>query len=108
MWGEGVCSGEKGNINSISLPLSFSLEPLSVSMFSQMDLSLADPSKEISSLNQYPMIKKIMKTNTALPSSTPVERLFSISGQVMIPRRNRLRSTDEHFEMLLFLRGNKI
>src|SRR6218665_108680 len=106
MWGEGVCSGEKGNINSISLPLSFSLEPLSVSMFSQMDLSLADPSKEISSLNQYPMIKKIMKTNTALPSSTPVERLFSISGQVMIPRRNRL--TDECFKMLFLLPANKI
>jgi hypothetical protein len=71
-----------------------------------MDKYLADPSREISSLNRYPMVKQLfLKTNTALPSSAPVERLFSIGGQVMTPRRNRL--TDEHFEMLLLLRANK-
>jgi hypothetical protein len=75
-------------------------------MSSQMDMYLADPSRELSSLNRYPMMKQLfLKTNTALPSSAPVKRLFSIGGQVMTPRRNRL--TDEHFEMMLFLRANK-
>jgi hypothetical protein len=80
--------------------------PDSVDMSSEMDKYLADPLREISSLNRYPMVKQLfLKTNTALPSSAPVERLFSIGGQVMTPRRNRL--TDEHFEMLLLLRANR-
>ncbi|XP_071573305.1 uncharacterized protein [Temnothorax nylanderi] len=80
--------------------------PASVSMSSQMDMYLADPSREMSSLKSYPIVKKIfLNTNTALPSSAPVERLFSLGGQVMTARRNRL--TDEHFEMLLLLRANR-
>lgn len=78
----------------------------SVDMSSQMDVYLADPSREISCLNSYPIIKKIfIDTNTSLPSSAPVERLFSLGGQVLTARRNRL--TDDHFEMLLLLRANR-
>jgi hypothetical protein len=56
-----------------------------------MDMYLADPSKEISSLNRYPMVKQLfLKTSTALPSSAPVERLFSISAQVHIDTAYKL------------------
>lgn len=54
------------------------LEPVGVTMSSWMDLHLAGTSIERSSLNENPMVKKMvkkifMKTNTALRSSTPVE-----------------------------------
>ena len=57
-------------------------------------------------LNAYPLVRKIfLQYNTVLPSSTPVERLFSMGGQILMPRRNRLPATN--FEMLMLLRVNK-
>ncbi len=38
-------------------------------------------------------------------SSAPVERLFSLGGQVMTPRRSRL--SDARFQQLVLLRANK-
>ena len=43
-----------------------------------------------------------IKYNTPLPSSAAVERLFSIGKDVLKPKRSGL--TDEHFEMLVFLK----
>jgi len=42
---------------------------------------LDDPSKELSGLLAYPhVMAAFVKHNTTMPSSAPVERLFSIGG----------------------------
>jgi len=71
---------------------------------SELDMFLVDNS--VTSVAAYPTIKALfLKYNTGLPSRAPVDRLFSIGGQIMTPRRNRL--TDDHFEMALLVCANK-
>ena len=51
----------------------------------------------------YPCVKKLfLEFNAVLPSSAPVERLFSFAG--MITRPNRRRLSDKLFEQLLLLK----
>ena len=72
----------------------------------EVDMYLRDSCKEIARLKIFPCIMKLfLKYNTTLPSSAPVERLFSLASQMYVPRRNRL--TDEHLERQLLLRANK-
>ena len=67
---------------------------------------LQDPGKSFEILERYPNIKKVfMRCNTSLPSSAPVERLFSFAGMIHAPKRTRL--TDANFETLVLLKANK-
>jgi len=56
----------------------------------------------VTSLHSYRLFRLL---NAAVPSSSPVERLFSKGALITVHRRNRL--TDEHFEQLLLLNANK-
>ncbi|KAG7173141.1 hypothetical protein Hamer_G008669 [Homarus americanus] len=46
-----------------------------------------------------------IKYNTPIPSSVAVERMFSMGKDVLRPKRSKM--SDKHFEMLVFLWGNK-
>ena len=55
-------------------------------------------------MNQPSLIDLFIRYNTAMPSSAPVERLFSLGKDIARAKRNRL--ADETFDILMFLKGN--
>ena len=62
--------------------------------------------KSLECFDKFPRVKRLfMKFNTTIPSSAPVERLFSLGNLVLNPRQNRL--SDGKFEQLLLMRYNK-
>jgi hypothetical protein len=82
--------------NNISDPL----ESRHVNLLSLQALTfLNSKKKELNLLDEFPTIKQIfLKYNTTIPSSAPVERLFSGAVQVYTGRRNCFG--DKTFEML--------
>jgi len=67
---------------------------------------LEDSCTEFNMLHKYPYVKQVfMKYNTPVPSSAPVERLFSFGGLIHAIKRNRL--SDKMFEALLMMKANE-
>jgi hypothetical protein len=69
---------------------------------SEVENYLRDPDTNITMLDKYPQMKQLfLKYNTAIPTSAPVERLFSHASLILTVRRNKL--SDALLEMLLLL-----
>lgn len=65
---------------------------------------LKDECTSLEMLNAYPTIEKVfLKYNTSLPSSAPVEKLFSYGGMIMRPHRRKM--SDDVFEQLVLLKS---
>jgi len=67
---------------------------------------LGDSKKDLEMLSRYPVVKKLfVKHNAVLPSSVPVERLFSFAGMITRPHQRSL--SDKTFEQQLLLKANE-
>lgn len=67
---------------------------------------LTDSDNNLNCLHKYPSIKKVfIHHNTCIPSSAPVERLFSFGGMIMRPHRRKI--SDELFEKIVILKSTK-
>ncbi|CAN9505897.1 unnamed protein product [Ophioblennius macclurei] len=61
--------------------------------------------KSLECLRDFPRVKQLfLKYNTTLPSTAPVQRLFSQKGNLVTSQRNFL--TDDYFERIQLLRYN--
>ena len=67
-------------------------------------LTPPSPTVDTKSFTDNELQQLFIKYNTALPSSEAVERLFSLGKNILKPKRCGL--TDNHFEMLAFLKSN--
>ncbi|XP_017466940.1 PREDICTED: uncharacterized protein LOC108359539 [Rhagoletis zephyria] len=73
----------------------------------QLETYLVDPNTSLNCLENYKIIREVfLKFNTPIPSSAPVERLFSFAGIVNAPRRKNL--LDSNFEKLVLMKANNV
>lgn len=80
--------------------------PTQVQPKNPVDEFLSNPSTSLDVLDQFPVIKDLfIKHNTPIPSSAPVERLFSQAALVLTVPRNSLR--DDLLEILVLLKIHK-
>ena len=71
----------------------------------QVEYLAAPASKSLTVLDHHPAVKSLFKTyNSILPSSAPLERLFSLGGLIFVPKRSSL--SDRNFENLLLVKYN--
>jgi hypothetical protein len=64
-----------------------------------------DAEKDLHMLDRYPTIKQVfLEYNTPLPSSAPVERLFSYAGMHNLPKSNR--QADKLFKARVLMKAN--
>ena len=69
----------------------------------EVDRFLKDRDTSIGMLDNYRQIKSLfVKYNTVIPTSAPVERLFSLAALILTIIRNKL--SDSMLEMLIFLK----
>ncbi len=69
----------------------------------ELDSFMKDVDKSMAMLDNYPQVKALfVKFNTAIPTSAPVERLFSQAALILTVRRNRL--SDTLLEILILLK----
>ncbi|XP_043286912.1 uncharacterized protein [Venturia canescens] len=74
---------------------------------SEVTRYLKSKESDLAMLEKFPNIRKtFLKYNTPLPSSAPVERLFSYATMLNLPKFNRL--TDHHFEQRILAKANSI
>ena len=86
------CSEDASSVTSNSLEM-------------QLINYLNDKDKSLQSIDNYPAIKKLFhSTNTTIPSSAPVERLFSFAGMTLTPKRSSM--SDKTFERLILIKSN--
>jgi hypothetical protein len=78
--------------------------PDSNSLSKQLEDFLASKLTSIQMLKDYPLIAQaFLKANSTLPSSAAVERLFSVAGMILTPRRCKM--SDKLFDKMVFLKG---
>ena len=64
----------------------------------EVDFYLRDKDISIDMLNKYPQIKQLfLKYNTTIPTSAPVERLFSQAARVLTVKLDLKNITDNFF-----------
>ncbi len=69
----------------------------------EVDFFLKDKDQSMEILSKYPQIQLLfIRYNTSIPTSAPVERLFSIAAIILTVRRNKL--SDCMLEMLIILK----